>query len=87
MPYETRPNTGSLWENKKKRPDSNDADRTGSINVDGVDYWINGWLKRTKTGERFLSLSVKPKQKRDSDDPPEPKQQPLPSDNGFQPPF
>ena len=27
-------------------------DRTGSIMVAGTEYWINGWLKKTRTASR-----------------------------------
>jgi putative lipoic acid-binding regulatory protein len=30
----------------------------GSIMVNGVDYWINGWTKETKNGDKYISLSV-----------------------------
>ena len=61
MSYEPKDNTGSLWQNDKKEKDSH-PDRTGSITVDGKEYWINGWLKKTQEGKPWLSLSVKPKQ-------------------------
>jgi uncharacterized protein (DUF736 family) len=55
-------NRGSLSKNKRKEQD-NHPDYTGSINVDGRDYWLNGWLKTNgQTGEKFFSLSVKPKE-------------------------
>jgi uncharacterized protein (DUF736 family) len=58
--YEMRDNTGSIWVNDRKDKDEH-PDRTGSIMVAGVEYWLNGWLKKTKDGKPYLSLSVKPK--------------------------
>jgi len=60
MAFEQRDNSGTLFLNKRKEKD-NHPDRTGTIVVDGTEYYINGWLKKTKDGEPFLSLSVKPK--------------------------
>jgi hypothetical protein len=58
-------NTGILSRNERKETDSH-PDFTGTINVDGVDYWLSGWTKEGKPGgkmegKRFFSLSVKPK--------------------------
>ncbi len=54
-------NKGALFKNKKKETD-NHPDYNGSITVDGTEYWISSWLKTSKNGEKFMSLSVKPKQ-------------------------
>ena len=56
-------NSGALFANPKKTSDKH-PDRTGSINVDGVDYWISGWLKKDKNDKPYLSLSVKPKEEK-----------------------
>lgn len=54
-------NTGILSRNERKEKDSH-PDFTGQINVDGKDYWLNGWVKQRKDGSgRFFSLSVRPK--------------------------
>lgn len=53
-------NRGSLFDNDKKEKETH-PDFTGSINVDGKEYWLNGWKKTSKAGKRFFSLSVKPK--------------------------
>jgi len=37
------------------------TDRTGSAKIGGVDYWVNGWLRKTNDGKPYLSLSFKPK--------------------------
>ncbi len=60
MEYD-KTNTGALFVNDKggndKRPD-----RKGSINIDGVEYWLSGWIKETSKGEKMLSLKVEIKE-------------------------
>lgn len=57
-------NRGILSRNDRKEQD-NHPDFTGQINVDGVDYWLNGWVKERNDGSgKFFSLSVKPKEQR-----------------------
>ena len=60
MEYEDK-DRGALFTNDKKEQD-NHPDYKGSLNVNGVDYWISGWKKKSKAGQTFLSLSVRPKQ-------------------------
>mgnify|MGYP006278866467 FL=1 len=71
MAYEKRDNSGSMFKNNRKRQDS-DANLTGSIMVDGKEYWINGWTKTKDDGEKWISLSVRLKQNQTSA--PQPKQ-------------
>lgn len=54
------PNSGSFSKNKRKTEEKH-ADISGSANIEGVDYWISGWLKNGSDGI-FYSLSFKPKQ-------------------------
>jgi hypothetical protein len=56
-------NRGSIWPNKKKRPDKQDADFTGSINVNGVEYWLNAWKRKegASPDSPSLSFTVRPK--------------------------
>lgn len=57
-------NRGTISKNARKEQDSH-PDIAGSINVAGVDYWINGWQKtNSRDGSKFYSLTVKPKQER-----------------------
>ena len=51
---------GALFRNDKKETD-NHPDYNGSINVGGVDYWLSAWVKTSKAGKKFFSLSVKAK--------------------------
>ena len=53
-------NRGALFRNNRKEQDSH-PDHTGSINVDGKDYYLNAWIKTSKSGDKFFSLSIKPK--------------------------
>ena len=54
-------NRGSLFKNEKKTEEKH-PDMNGSINIEGVEYWISGWTKVSKGGQKFISLSVRPKQ-------------------------
>lgn len=62
MPDYDNDNTGALFVNDRKREGKKDADRNGSATIDGVEYWVNGWIKKPKGGgQSFLSLSFKRK--------------------------
>lgn len=56
-------NSGAFFKNDKKTT-ANHPDYRGQINVEGVEYWISGWIKPTKAdpSKRFMSLSVQPKE-------------------------
>lgn len=53
-------NRGTLFKNDRKEKD-NHPDYKGQINVDGTEYWLSSWIKVSKTGTKFMSLSVQPK--------------------------
>ena len=53
-------NRGMLMKNLNKTAD-NHPDYSGSLNVNGVDHWLSGWIKESKKGTKFFSLSIKPK--------------------------
>ncbi len=68
-------NSGTLGKNKRKEKDTH-HDYSGQINIDGVDYWLSGWLKTAQaTGEKFFSLSVRPKDPPQTQQPPPQRQQ------------
>jgi hypothetical protein len=57
-------NTGTLAKNPRKTQDTH-PDIAGTINVEGREYWLNGWSRENKQdGSKFYSLSVKPKEAR-----------------------
>jgi uncharacterized protein (DUF736 family) len=46
-----------LFPNDRKEKETH-PDFRGNINVDGKEYWIKGWKKSSKSGMKFVSLSV-----------------------------
>ena len=54
-------NSGALFKNDKDGNESR-PDYKGSINVGGVDFWISSWIKTSKKGQKYMSLSVQPKE-------------------------
>ena len=60
-PYDNT-NRGIFGRNERKTQDTH-PDFTGSVNVGGVEYWLDGYKKERKDGSgSFLSLRVKPKE-------------------------
>lgn len=66
-------NTGSLFKNDKgdneKRPDYK-----GSVNVDGVEYWLSAWIRTAgdnskRAGEKFMSLKLEAKEQQQAQQP------------------
>jgi uncharacterized protein (DUF736 family) len=53
-------NSGTLFDNERKEKETH-PDFTGTLNVDGKEFWVSAWKKTSKTGKRFFSLSVKTK--------------------------
>lgn len=54
-------NRGSSFKNDKKTEEKH-PDLSGSINIEGVEYWLSSWKKVSKAGTPFWSHSVRPKQ-------------------------
>jgi uncharacterized protein (DUF736 family) len=55
-------NRGTLYRNENKK-EENHPDYSGSLNVGGKEFWLSGWVKESKNGKKFFSLSIKPKAK------------------------
>src|SRR5262245_37937275 len=53
---------GALFKNTDKDPnDDRDRDYAGTLNVGGTEFWLSAWIRVSKKGTKYLSLSVKPK--------------------------
>lgn len=50
-------NRGALFRNKKKQPGDNRPDYTGKLDIDGTEYFISGWVKKSGAGVPYLSLA------------------------------
>lgn len=57
-------NRGVLFKNNDKETD-NHPDYKGHGNLDGVDCWLSAWIKESKAGEKYMSLSMKPKEQKE----------------------
>lgn len=61
-------NSGILFSNRKKTPDSKQPDYTGNITIANIKYELAGWQRQTKGGDMFLTMKIgkvmenKPKQ-------------------------
>jgi hypothetical protein len=55
-------NRGSIWKNDKKEKDTH-PDFTGSLNVNGQEFWVSAWKRRPDQSEKApaLSFSIKAK--------------------------
>jgi uncharacterized protein (DUF736 family) len=54
-------NGGAIFPNDRKEKETH-PDFRGTINVEGTEYWLKGWKKTSKTGTKFLSLALNPKE-------------------------
>ena len=54
--------SGALFKNDKgdneKRPDY----KGSFTDAEGREFWVSSWLKETKDGKKYLSLSMQPKE-------------------------
>lgn len=58
-------NSGALFKNTKQN--DRQPDYRGNATVDGVEYWVSGWIKTAgpmarNPGSKFLSLAFQPKE-------------------------
>ena len=60
MAYTQKENTGSLFKNDKKSNEKQ-PDYQGTINLNGVEMRIAGWLRTSANGTPFMSLQVSEK--------------------------
>jgi hypothetical protein len=56
-------NRGGLFKNDRKEAGDKKPEYTGSVNVEGVEFFLDAWLKKSAAGASFMSISVKRKDK------------------------
>lgn len=56
-------NRGSIWKNERKENDKH-PDFTGSLNVNGQEFWVSAWKRKEGAAAKApaLSFSIKPKE-------------------------
>ena len=62
MSYQPKDNSGSLFKNENKTNERG-PDYSGTCMIDGVEYFMDSWLKTAETGRKWMSFAFKPKQK------------------------
>jgi hypothetical protein len=55
-------NSGMLARNKRKEKDTH-PEYTGTINVEGVEYWMSAWVKEGRPGskldgQKYFSIAI-----------------------------
>ena len=63
-------NSGILARNDRKEKDTH-PDFTGSLNVEGTEYWLSAWVNEGRPGTKFegkkyFSIKVNPKEQQRS---------------------
>ncbi len=57
MPFEQKDNSGTLFNNADQKEKDSHPDYKGSALIDGVAYWVSGWVNKPKGGgAAYLSL-------------------------------
>ena len=50
-------NRGAVWKNDDKQSEKH-PDFKGSINIEGVEYWVSGWRRRAGASPKSPALSL-----------------------------
>ena len=61
-------NRGSIWRNERKREGKQDADFTGTLDINGVQFWVNAWKRKEGANPKSPALTFSVRQKVDADD-------------------
>ena len=61
-------NRGALFINDKAGNDKR-PDLRGPLNIDGAEYIVSAWARKTAAGDKMLSLRVEPKKARETPPP------------------
>jgi len=52
-------NRGAFFRVTDKQGNDKRPDYSGNLNVNGVDYELSGWMKVSKKGNKFMSLTIR----------------------------
>jgi hypothetical protein len=56
-PYELKDNRGNLFLNKKKKNEDS-PDWSGKLKLNGQEFYLSAWEKKTKAGDTFFNVSL-----------------------------
>ena len=62
--FQQRELSGSLFKNNRKEQ-PNHPDYNGDCLINGVAFWCSGWIKETRSGDKFLSMAYTRKADKD----------------------
>ena len=69
MPYQSKPNTITIFKNTRMREGKHDAQMSGTLNIEGREYYVNVWtrdqegnVKLDKNQNPFMSGTIRPKE-------------------------
>lgn len=68
MAYEQRELSGAMFKNKRKTTDKH-PDYTGTVLINGVTYWMSGWIntpKNNPNGDKYMSVQLSVQEKQNS---------------------
>lgn len=85
MAYTPKDGSGALFKNDKGGNESR-PDYRGDLRINGVDYKLSAWLKKSEKGT-FMSLSAQPKDEQAAPQKSAPKPQRAPVDDSDSIPF
>jgi hypothetical protein len=54
-------NKCALFRNDRKAKETQ-PDYSGTVTIDGVSYWLSGWINEGKDSRKYISLSLRPKE-------------------------
>lgn len=58
--YQQKDMSGSLFKNENKASDRH-PDYSGTATIDGVEMFMDAWIKTADTGRKWMSFAFKPK--------------------------
>lgn len=58
--FEVKDLQGALFVNNDKQNEKH-PDYRGQCKIDGVEYWVSGWKKKSQSGASYMSLAFQPK--------------------------